>query len=132
MKPLFIAILGLFLTTASAQPQWIPVAKSKDNTSWEVQAGSLEFKDTKGGTTVATVTGRVVDLRTSRIDLHKWYVSATDCANGMGKLVTLNISGEFLYDNDFVIGSGNIASELAEAICGAATQQVKQFLEKSL
>jgi hypothetical protein len=50
----------------------------------------------------------------------------------MGKIVSLNIDGTYLFENDFVFGSGSVASGMAEAICGAYTYAVKTREKKGL
>lgn len=130
---LLAAVLTCVSTFANAQSEWINIAASSEgNMQWDVQPGSLEFSQTKGGTTIAVVIGRVTYKKTSRIDLYKWYVSATDCKKQMGKVVSLNIDGTYQFENDFVFGSGSIATAMAEAICGAADYRIKETNEKSL
>ncbi len=130
---LFAAVLACVGISAHAQSEWINIASSSEKENrWDVQPGSLEFSKTKGGTSIAVVIGRTTDTRTSRIDLYKWYVSATDCKNKMGKVVSLKIDGTYQFENDFVFGSGSVATAMAEAICGAADYSIKKTNEKSL
>jgi hypothetical protein len=134
----YYALIAVLLTTcistsAFSEPDWINIATSPDNKSrWDIKPGSLEFSETRGGTSIATVIGKVHDTKTSHINLYRWYVSATDCKNKMGKVVSLNISGDFLFDNDFVFGSGSIATAIAEIICGAANYNINEINDKSL
>lgn len=130
---IFAVVLSCATTLAHSQSEWINIAvSSEDNLRWDVRPGSLEFSMTKGGTAIAVVIGRITDTRTSRIDLYKWYVSGTDCKKQMGKVVSLNVEGTYQFENDFVFGSGNVASAMAEAICGAADYTIKKTNEKSL
>lgn len=127
-----MAIALCAATSTQAQTEWINIASHNDGTKWAVQAGSLEFSKTKGGISIAVVVGRISDPNTSKISLNKWYVSAGDCSKKMGKVVALDISGEYKYESDFVLGSGNIASSMAEAICGAADYRIKEKNDKSM
>ena len=130
---LFAVALACAGMPVYAQSEWINIAvSSESNMRWDVQPGSLEFSKTKGGTAIAVVIGKITDTRTSRIDLYKWYVSETDCKKEMGKVVSLGIDGAYRFENDFVFGSGNIATLMAEAICGAADYRIKKANEKSL
>ncbi|MEL0169194.1 MAG: hypothetical protein VW877_13815 [Pseudomonadaceae bacterium] len=130
---LLAAVLTCVSTSANAQSEWINFAASVEGeTQWAVQPGSLEFSQTQGGTVIAVVIGRITDTKTSRIDLYKWYVSVSDCNKQMGKVVTLNIDGSYQFENDFVFGSGSIATAMAELICGAADYRIKEANEKSL
>lgn len=118
---------------ALAQSNWVFIAENKQGSStWEFQPGSLEFSKTRGGINIAVVTGRVTNKSTSQVDLNKWYVSANDCDKKMGQLVALNISGDFKHENDFVFGSGNIATALAEAICDAANYRMNENKKKGI
>lgn len=119
-------------TVVYAQADWINIASKKDGMKWAVQPGSLEFSQTKGGTSIAVVIGRVTDPKTSTVSLYKWYVSASDCTRQMGKVVSLDISGEYKFENDFVFGSGNIASSMAEVICAAAEYRISEKVKKGL
>ena len=107
---------------------WITIAETLDSL-WQVQPGSLDFGKTKNGTVIASVVGKITEKRSRNIDLHKWYVAGADCRRKMGKLVTLKIDGSFAYENDFVFGAGNVASSMAEAICGAALRQASKVNE---
>ncbi len=132
MKKLVVAaIASLSLTTSIANNGWSEVANN-GNTTWHIKDGSLEFRKTKGGAYIAVVVGRITDSKTSQITLRKWYVSAIDCKKKMGKLVTLDISGEYKGENDFVEGAGTIATSIADIICGAAEYSIREADSKSL
>ena len=103
---------------------WIRVAET-DDSMWHVQPGSLTFNKNKGGTAIALVVGKITNRRSRQIELYKWYVAGADCRRKMGKVVALNINDSFQFENDFVFGSGNVASTLAETICGAASQSIQ-------
>ena len=129
----FVFVLGFFcFTNAQAQSEWTNVATSKDGTKWAIQNGSFEFSKTKAGIPIAAVVGRISDPNRNSVSLNKWYVSAEDCSKRMGKVVTTNVSGEYRFESDFVIGSGNIASAMAEAICNVADYIIKQNNDKSM
>ena len=132
MKRLAVTLIAsLCLTTAIAETGWVEIA-SDDDSTWHIKAGSLEFGKTKGGTSIASVIGRISNSKTSQVALRKWYVSAVDCKKKMGKVVTLDISGEYKFENDFVEGAGTIATAMAEAICGAVYYKIKEKDSKSL
>ena len=134
MKRLFMAtVLACAAAFAHAESGWVNIASTGLNDMlWDVKSGSLEFTKTKGGAVIAVVIGRITNTKTSRIDLYKWYVSAIDCKKQIGKVVTLDIDGTYKFENDFVFGSGNVATAMAEAICGAADYSIKKVDEKSL
>lgn len=129
---LSLLVLQLWITAANADDGWLTIALSKDGMSWQAKPGSLEFSKTKGGTPIAVVTGRVTEKSKSRITVEKWYVALSECVAEQGKLVTLKISGDFHYESDFVFGSGNVASGMAEMICAAAEQKAVEAGNKGL
>ena len=100
--------------------------------TWEVKPGSLELSKTKGQVPIVVVVGRVSNQSSRQITLSKWYVSIKDCEREMGKVVTLNLDGQYRFENDFVFGGGNVATAMAESICGAYTYQVNTRNRKGL
>lgn len=124
--------VACFSKAASAEDGWVPIAESKDGGTWDVKSGSLEFSQTKAEVPIAVVIGRISNKRSPSIALYKWYVPIKDCVKENGIVVSLNMSGEYIFENDFVFGSGNIASAMAEAICGAASHQIKNATDKSM
>ena len=127
MIKLLLAAIALASCSLSAysQSEWIFVVNTSDDTvQWEAKPGSFEFSETKSGVPIAMMTGKITNKKTSTIALYKWYVSAEDCGKKMGKVVSLNVSGEFVLESDFVLGSGNVSSGLAEFICTVADYAV--------
>ena len=125
-------LLASYSLSAYSQTEWIFVANtSDDSVRWEAKPGSFEFSETKDGTPIAIIVGKITNKKTSIVALYKWYVSAEDCGRKMGKVVSLNVSGEFVLESDFVFDSGNISSGLAEFICTVADYAVSDKKKKS-
>ena len=122
---LVVATAQLFSCYSSAEIKWISLAETDGGIK-------MEFSTNKSNTAIAVLTGRQVDLKSKQIDLRKWYVSAVDCNNKMGKLVTLTVSGDYRFENDFVYDGGNVASAIAGFICDVADQSIKKANGKSL
>lgn len=132
MRSLLFAVVGAFASLAGqAQSEWIRVAET-DSANWEVKPGSLEVGQTRGNVDIVFVIGRLHDKTTKQITVGKWYVSLADCNREMGKLVILDLDGKFRYENEFVYGAGSAATGIAEAICGAHSQQVKARDQKGI
>lgn len=128
-----IFLLASTQSLAETKSEWINIAESSsDGSKWDMKAGSFEFSKTKGGTAIAVVVGRVVNKKSTEISLYKWYVSAEDCKNKMGKVVSLGVDGEFKFENEFVFDSGNISSAMAEGVCSVADYLIKEANDKSL
>jgi len=127
-----VTILICGCGSSFSQSDWINISTSKDDTTWDIKPGSFEFSKTKAGVPIALVVGRTKNPDTSQISLYKWYVTINDCKKQMGSIVSLNIDGTYFHENEFVFGSGNIASSLAETICSVAEYSEKRASEKSL
>ena len=126
-----LSALAFVSTPTNAQQEWYEVA-STDETFWEVQGGSFEEVKTKGGDPIAVVVSRATTRSTKRIDLRKSYVPLASCRNKMGKIVTLDLDGNFRYENDFVVGGGTVASAIAEFICDVYVIRVKALEKKGI
>ncbi|KTB79270.1 hypothetical protein AO069_10080 [Pseudomonas syringae pv. syringae PD2774] len=129
---LAIAIFQLISFSTFAETAWIRIAETDDGTRFETKPGSFEFSETRGKTPVAVLVGRQFIVKSKKIELQKWYVTATDCKNKMGKLTTLSVSGEFQFENDFVFDGGTVASTVAKFICDVAGQSIKNAASKGL
>ncbi len=128
-----VSAIALFLSfSASAGTNWISLGETKDGLKWEAKPGSFEFSTNRNKVSIAVIAGRVLNSKTTDIELYKWYVSAADCSKKMGKLVSLSISGEYQFDSDFMYGSGNVASDIAEFICAVAEDNIKKTKGKGL
>jgi len=122
LKKVFIPILSFLLSAGvEAAGEWISLS-STDAYTWEGRAGSLERTVTRGGKQVATASGRVINKKTSQISFEKWYVTEADCRAGYGKLITLNMDGDFQYESEFVETGGTVASSLASMLCSIVKQ----------
>jgi hypothetical protein len=115
--------LGFAIAAAAAlSGDWIELA-STGETLWEGRAGTRLTKTTKGGTPIAIASGRVVHQKTKEITFYQWYVSIEHCRARHGKLVTVDMDGNFKFENDFVLNGGNVASALAEMLCVPLLEQ---------
>lgn len=128
----FLLVLLLQFKEAIADESWVAIASSKAGMLWEGKAGSFEFTQNKSGVVIGVLIGRVTSNSSSSVTLEKWYVSLDDCVKGNGTLVTLKISGEYQYETDFVIGAGNVSSEIAETVCAVASGKAEEIKKKSL
>ena len=128
-----VGVISLFLSfSASAGTKWISLDESMEGLKWEAKPGSFEFSTNRNKVAIAVIAGRVVNPKNSEILLYKWYVSAADCSKKMGKVVSLSVGGEYLFDSDFMYESGTIASTVAEFICAVADDNIKKASGKSL
>ncbi|MDY0148299.1 MAG: hypothetical protein RBR56_09640 [Halothiobacillus sp.] len=127
------AVLIVSSGGAVAEDGWTNIGISdKTNVRYDVRNGSFEVTKTKGDVPIAIVVGRITDPRTSNILVYKWYVPLQACVDKLGTVVSLNVSGEYQFENDFVFGGGNIAAAMGETICGVAEQYFTEINKKSL
>ena len=47
----------------------------------------------------------------------QWYVTLEDCRAGHGKMVILDMDGEYQYENDFAADGGTVSTDIAEVRC---------------
>lgn len=132
-KPIVAAILIGQISSAAAEDGWTNIGVSNnDNIRYDVRNGSFEVTKTKGGVPIAVVVGRITNPKTSNISVYKWYVPLQACVDKLGTVVSLNVSGEYRFENDFVFGGGNIAAAMGETICGVAEKYFTDINKKSL
>lgn len=117
-----LSSLLLFFVASSvlAQENWILISRSK-TTTYEARVGSLEHTLTEvGREPIVALIFRVRDSAKAAVEFEKNYVRLSDCRAGFGKLVTTDLNGRAKYDNDFVFEGGNVASTIAQTLCGLA------------
>jgi hypothetical protein len=104
---------------------WVYVTTIDQNV-YQMQEGSFRFDGDTKGNTLAVVVTRVINNRTRDITLFQWSVPTDDCIAGRGALVAHDMQGNLSGQNGFVFGGGNIASLVAETICGAAVKAAQR------
>lgn len=126
-----LAMTIVFSATCSAgfAQDWYTVASS-GTYKFEAKIGTFQVGKNDSGKQVALVTGRTVNSEDHSIQLEKWYVPTANCRQGEGKIIATDLDGAFLYDNNFVFDSGNIASAKAMFICSIYEYQRGQGLKK--
>jgi hypothetical protein len=108
-------------TGAVAEDGWTNISVSEKNRiRYDVKKGSFDVTTTKGGVSIAVVVGRISDPKSSKVSVYKWYVPLKACVDKFGTVVSLNMAGEYQFENDFVFDSGNIAAAMGETICAVA------------
>lgn len=123
MKRIILAVLMLVGSTVALSEDWITLADN-DSSRYDGRTGTATFGKTKSGTPIIVAQGRIFDKKTKAITFKKWYVSVNDCKAGYGKLVTLNMSNDFEYENDFVEKGGTMGSAVAEMLCFAVKEEI--------
>lgn len=121
-----IAALALTLalsmnTSVYAQPDWVLVHTASGNgIKMEVQRSSLEFLQTRNGTTVVTALIRHGNA-TVGPQLNRYYVTVSDCKKKTGQIERVNMTHrKKKFTHNFTFGDGFPTSIAAEFICTAA------------
>lgn len=122
LKHLTFVLLSSVTTLAFAQDAgWFHIATSSDgNDDYSVKMHSGELTQNKDGQIIEVIVGQVSHKRAQTVEVVKWYVATTDCAQGYGDLVILDIDGNYEGKTAFAQGGKNIASGIASIICAAA------------
>jgi hypothetical protein len=130
MKLKLLSAMLLCWGVSAQAKDWITLQESKSFT-WEAQKGSGELSTNKAGKEIFIITARVIDKKTKSIEFSKMYVTLDDCSAKEGKLVTLALQGGVLLrENDFVIGGGTVASEIAGVLCEGPAHRRKADEQK--
>lgn len=128
---IFLIFILFWEGSAAMSEEWVEAASSGEAT-FSIQPGSLTLQNNKANERIVLVTAKTTEKNTDRITVGKLYVRLQDCFNKEGKIVALDISGHYKYDNDFVFGSGNVASAMAELICIGAALQILENEKKGI
>lgn len=129
---ILVMTLALSSTSAMANNDWFELDKT-ERCTFEGQSGSLEFATTRGGERIAVVNVRTsCKDRPNQLELARRYVTLSDCERQRGKLVALDMSGNFKFENDFVFGGGTVATTIASVICEGARLRIKDQQNKSI
>jgi hypothetical protein len=120
-KIVALTLLVAATSTASAQDAgWVEIATSSNgNDVYSVKLHSGERTQNKQGEAITVVVGKIEHKTTQTIEVDKWYVTHTDCVQGYGELVILDIEGNYQGESAFAFGSKNIGSAIAAGICAA-------------
>lgn len=135
MKKLLVTVGCAFGVLSAAYAQyhmWSLVGKS-DKIIFEFQKGSGRFNKTRGGEPIYVANGRTTEIETSEIKYNMIFIRYADCANGYGKIVTTDMTGNFYFDNDFNLASNRtIADTAASILCASAQMTTKKIQENSI
>ena len=120
-------------SSSKETPEWFVITNSSDNTKiYSGKSGSLEITSTKSGVPVVTIIGQIEDKTNSEFQYNKWYVPVDDCRKESGQMAILSISGDYIDEVGFVLGGNNIASGIANVICGGYDIKKKDIEGKGL
>ena len=118
MKTKLFAIgLCLISSWSVAQDQWSLIAYTSTDKYYALK-GSAEIVANKTNEEVIVVTMKAEDIVKQVIKLEKVYVRTSDCLRKQGKVVFLDMDGNFKFSVDFIFGAGSIGTQKAETICG--------------
>ena len=131
IRVIILFVLLLYTSLGLANDDWIEGPFS-DEYAYSYQSGSFAIIENKLGAEVAIIVSRLIDKKTKQITLGKLYVATSDCAKKSGKIVSLNLDGVYLFENDFIHGAGSLASANAEFICAVYSKVQSDKLDKGI
>jgi len=99
--------------------------------SFQLKRGSFRFDQDTKGVFVAVALGRILNKNNGQITPVQFYVKTQDCVNERGLLIMTDLQGTGLNQFDFIFDAGNIASGIAQAICGVAYEKAAEMQRKS-
>lgn len=99
---------------------WFTVVTSTDgNDIYRIKLHSGQHTTNGAGAYITVVVGEDENRVSLNIEIMKWYVTDTDCSNGYGNLVMLDMDGNYKYEAPFASGSKTVGSAIAGMICAA-------------
>ena len=117
-----VALLSVTSVAVAQQNGWAQVTTSTDgNDVYSIKLHSGEHTLNKQGQPIEVVVGQVTHKQQGTVELLKWYVTDSDCVQGYGNLVILDIDGNYETEAPFAQGGKNIASGIAAVVCAAAS-----------
>ena len=119
MKKRILAATLLALVSALAlagADDWSPLANMVKS-DVDVRRDSMRFFQADGGKWIASMTVRWHTKSNDRYDFNHMAVQEYDCRRGFGTIITLDLNGNFLFENNFVDGGDNMASAAADLLC---------------
>jgi hypothetical protein len=117
--------------SAPKDSAWVQVGDTGEYV-FSIRKGSFEINQTKAGTQIAVVTVQSTEKKTKTITYRQEYVSKDDCLSGLGELVILDTSGQYLGQNDFVSDGDSVASTIATLICNIYKEELEKQSGKSI
>lgn len=133
IKKLFVfAAMALAYAGQASAQEWVRIANSNGGDIYSAKSGSFELTRNKAGRQIAVVVGSTYWSAKKQYTYAKWYVTADDCDAGMGKLVVLQVNGEFDWDTDFVKGGQSISAGVADTICALYDEAKKRQQSRGL
>lgn len=124
----FLSMILLSTAVNAASEGWTNIF-TKDGVTWEVRNNSLGAAKTAAEEPIFTIDIRAIEG--ANVTLMTAYVRVQDCVAKRGKLVFVNMSGSFLFENDFMADGGTIASDIATTVCKAGLDAVNAYQNKS-
>ncbi|MGE8318341.1 MAG: hypothetical protein ACN6O3_06300 [Comamonas sp.] len=110
---------------------WMDITESKDSL-YSYRMGSFDSATTKGGKNVSSIVVQIKNKKENSASYQKYYVSNEHCDLGMGKLIALDMNGEFIYENDFVSSGNSVSSGISDFICAFYKLNKKEKQDKGI
>jgi hypothetical protein len=129
-----MAVLAALATSAFAQsPDWYDITGSTDgNDIYSIKLHSGERTQNKGGEWITVVVGKISHKREGNVGIYKWYVTDTDCTQGYGNFVVLNLNDAYQFESPYAKGSKTIGSDIAKVICDVGEGERKKEAGKDI
>lgn len=123
MKRIALALLLFVASCAHAPAQtytgkWVNIVKT-DDAIFDVDASSWRYdKSDKTHEPVSAIVVRAQYLSTHTTSVYQSFVPLKDCDRGYGFVNSTNLSGKFLFQNEFNLGGPTAADTIADVLCG--------------
>lgn len=111
-----VAICLALLPIIAESNSWTLIAKT-DSHAFHGLNGSLRTLNLDNSTPAFTISGKLVNLKTSKSNLVQWAVSVDSCINGNGKLIIADLEDNTTVETSFKRGSNTVSAIIATTMC---------------
>jgi hypothetical protein len=118
MKPskALVAICLSLLPIIAESNNWTLIARTESH-SFHGLNGSLRTLNLDKSIPAFTISGKLVNLKTSKSSLVQWAVSVDSCINGNGKLIIADLEDNTTVETSFKRGTNTVSTIIATTMC---------------
>lgn len=118
-KSLLALLAGSLLSfsAVASDDGWVLVSVT-DSDEFSAKKGTYDINKNNSGDYVSSVVGKISDMVNKKETIQYWYIRTDECQRGYGKLVSVDLDGSFLFENDWAEGGKSASSQISGLICG--------------
>lgn len=138
MNRILSVVLSLTLLAApalvsaeSSSDEWVDLASTGTDT-FSIKKSSFDISTNKNNEPIAVIVGQDRDLKNKKVSYSKWYVSGSDCEQGFGKLVHLDLDGTYKLETDYAHAGTSVSSSIGTFLCDVYLEIKQKNAQKGI